>query len=117
MFDDFGQFGAGSAGRPAAPVAVDTSGVLAGKTLIQISAGPETTCAVDAAGTACCWGQNAYGGFGDGSTAGSGWPVVAGGPQGPTPVPAFPAAPCLATPLPHHPVARHAPPPEKPPAP
>ena len=50
------------------PVAVDTSGVLAGKTLTQISAGDASACALDSAGAAYCWGVNGDGELGDGST-------------------------------------------------
>ena len=49
-FNDFGQLGDGSHAESLAPVAVDTSGVLAGKTLTQISAGGDQSCALDSAG-------------------------------------------------------------------
>jgi alpha-tubulin suppressor-like RCC1 family protein len=63
--------GDGPRTKPAfAPVAVDTTGVLAGKTLTQISAGYDQTCALDTAGAAYCWGDNTYGELGDGSTGG-----------------------------------------------
>ena len=61
---------------PAVPVAVDTSGVLAGKTLTQITAGDNHMCALDSAGAAYCWGHNSDGELGDGSTADSSVPVA-----------------------------------------
>ena len=49
-----------------APVAVDTSGVLDGLTLTQISSGGNHTCAIDSAGLAFCWGFGSLGGLGNG---------------------------------------------------
>lgn len=49
------------------PVAVDTGGALAGKTLTQIVAGQSFTCALDSVGKAYCWGWNPYGQLGDSS--------------------------------------------------
>jgi alpha-tubulin suppressor-like RCC1 family protein len=72
----FGSFGDGSTAPSSVPVAVDTSGVLAGKTLIQISSGEDDVCALDSAGAAYCWGFNQNGGLGDGSTAPSSVPVA-----------------------------------------
>src|ERR1039457_2056466 len=47
-----GELGDGTHINSGLPAAVDTSGVLAGKTLTQISAGYEPTCGLDAAGAA-----------------------------------------------------------------
>ena len=73
-----GALGAGP-GTPGAfaPVAVDTSGVLAGKTLTQISAGFDHTCALDSAGAAFCWGDNSDGQLGAGATGGYSYVPVA----------------------------------------
>jgi alpha-tubulin suppressor-like RCC1 family protein len=57
-------------------VAVDTTGVLAGKTLAQISAGNAFTCALDTAGLAYCWGQNGNGQLGNNSTTPTAVPVA-----------------------------------------
>ncbi len=70
------QLGDGSTGGSGTPVAVDTTGALAGKTLTQISAGDDFTCALDTSGRAYCWGANVYGELGDGSTAGTAEPVA-----------------------------------------
>jgi Fibronectin type III domain/Regulator of chromosome condensation (RCC1) repeat/Putative Ig domain len=72
----FGELGDGSTAGSSVPVAVDTSGVLAGKTLTQIAAGGGFTCALDTAGAAYCWGLNNWGNLGDGSTTSSGVPVA-----------------------------------------
>ena len=58
--------GDGSSVGSRVPVAVDTSGALAGKTLSQITAGLDDACALDTTGAAYCWGDNAYGALGDG---------------------------------------------------
>ena len=57
-----GQLGDGGSGT-GDPVAVDTTGALAGRTITAISAGAGQTCAV-ATGLAFCWGS--YGALGDG---------------------------------------------------
>jgi alpha-tubulin suppressor-like RCC1 family protein len=59
------------------PVAVDTSGVLSGKTINQIAAGYSHTCVIASDNRAYCWGGNFYGGLGNGLTEGSSVPVVA----------------------------------------
>jgi alpha-tubulin suppressor-like RCC1 family protein len=63
-------------GSSPVPVAVSTSGVLSGKTLIGITAGNAYACAMDTAGTAYCWGRNADGELGNNSTAESSVPVA-----------------------------------------
>jgi alpha-tubulin suppressor-like RCC1 family protein len=76
--NDFGQLGNGSTANSLVPVAVDTGGALAGKTITQISAGGGAgldTCALDSTGTPYCWGSGADGALGDGSTADSSVPV------------------------------------------
>ena len=71
-----GQLGNNSAIKSTVPVAVTTSGVLAGKTLTQITAGFGHTCALDSTGTAYCWGANGNGQLGNGSTTQSLVPVA-----------------------------------------
>ena len=62
------------------PVAVTTSGVLAGVTLTQIAAGgysgPRQDCALSSAGAAYCWGTGSNGELGNNSTSGSNVPVA-----------------------------------------
>jgi alpha-tubulin suppressor-like RCC1 family protein len=50
------------------PTAVDTSGVLAGKTILSISAGYYHTCAIASDNQAYCWGANWSGQLGNNST-------------------------------------------------
>jgi alpha-tubulin suppressor-like RCC1 family protein len=71
-----GELGDGSTAASSVPVAVNTSGVLAGKTLTQISAGFLQVCAVDTSGTAYCWGFNGSGQLGDPGLSDSDVPVV-----------------------------------------
>lgn len=71
-----GQLGDDSTNGSAVPVAVDTSGVLTGKTLTQVTAGSVYTCALDSAGAAYCWGDNLQGQLGDNSRDSSAVPVA-----------------------------------------
>jgi alpha-tubulin suppressor-like RCC1 family protein len=72
-----GELGTGSGvSSSSVPVAVDMSGVLAGKTLTQITTGSLFTCALDSSGAAYCWGDNSSGELGDGSDADSTVPVA-----------------------------------------
>jgi alpha-tubulin suppressor-like RCC1 family protein len=76
--NSYGQLGDGSTTNSAVPVAVNTGGALAGKSLIQVSAGIWHTCALDAAGAPYCWGGNASGELGDDSYSPSAVPVLVG---------------------------------------
>ena len=84
-----GELGNGSTVGSTVPVAVDTSGVLAGRTLTQVSAGTYSACAVDSAGAAYCWWANSWGQLGDNAATQSLVPVLAG-PQAPASVTAIP---------------------------
>ena len=93
--DTYGELGNSATSSVAAtydaPVAVTTSGALSGKTLTQVSAGSGFTCALDSTGAVYCWGNNASGQLGNGTTTSSNMPVaIVPGP--PTGVTAFPAA-------------------------
>ncbi|HEY0074895.1 MAG TPA: hypothetical protein VGB77_12385, partial [Abditibacteriaceae bacterium] len=59
-----GQLGSGGGNSPA-PVAVDTSGALAGKTIIQIAASDYHSLALASDGTAYAWGNGGYGQLGN----------------------------------------------------
>src|SRR5216683_1354916 len=74
--DGYGELGDGTTNSSAGPVAVDTRGVLARKTLIQISTGTIHACAVDRAGAAYCWGGNASGQLGHPAAGDSAVPVA-----------------------------------------
>ncbi len=63
-----GQIGDGTTTSRFTPVAVSTSGALAGKTVTQIAAGRVHTCALTSDGAAFCWGNNSSGQLGDGTT-------------------------------------------------
>ena len=52
--NDYGQLGDGSSTASSFPVPVDAGGVLAGKSLTQISAGAAHACVLDRAGAAFC---------------------------------------------------------------
>jgi|HubBroStandDraft_3_1064219.scaffolds.fasta_scaffold00221_9 alpha-tubulin suppressor-like RCC1 family protein len=71
-----GQLGNNTVTSSSVPVAVSTSGVLAGKTLTQITAGNDLTCALDSTGLAYCWGDNTRGQLGNNSTTTSPVPVA-----------------------------------------
>ena len=70
-----GQLGNNTATNSSVPVPVDTSGVLADKTITAITAGGVHTCAV-ADGQAYCWGRNSRGNSGNNSTTDSSVPVA-----------------------------------------
>jgi alpha-tubulin suppressor-like RCC1 family protein len=69
--DAGGTLGDGRASSSRTPVPVDTSGVLADKTLTQVSTGDDSaTCALDSAGAAYCWGVDREGDLGDADAGG-----------------------------------------------
>jgi alpha-tubulin suppressor-like RCC1 family protein len=65
-----GELGNNSTTRSLTPVAVQTAGTpMDGKTIVQIVAGTNFTCALDNTGAAYCWGLNSNGQLGDGDTS------------------------------------------------
>lgn len=74
--NDNGQLGNGNNINSLAPVEVNTSGVLNGKTVTQVSAGYYHTCAI-AVGVVYCWGNNTDGQLGNSTTTSSNVPVKA----------------------------------------
>jgi alpha-tubulin suppressor-like RCC1 family protein len=71
-----GQLGNGSVGTSNVPVAVSTSGALAGKTIKQVSLGTAHRCVVASDSNAYCWGTNTNGQLGDGSITSATTPVA-----------------------------------------
>ena len=69
------QLGNGGTTSSNTPVKVDTSGVLAGKTISQISAGGAHSLALDSEGQIYAWGANYSGLLGNGDTTDSNTPV------------------------------------------
>lgn len=67
----YGAIGDNSTTPSAVPVAVDDSGVLAGKTLVDIGIALSTACALDTTGKVYCWGRNAAGEIGNNTNIGS----------------------------------------------
>ena len=65
-YGNVGQLGNSDTINQASPVAVDTSGVLAGKTIVSIAAGSDHSLALDSDGKVYAWGRNTLGQLGDG---------------------------------------------------
>jgi len=70
-----GQLGNNSTTSSSVPVQVDTSGVLAGKTITAIAAGGNHSLALDSEGKIYAWGSNTFGRLGNNSTTDSSIPV------------------------------------------
>jgi alpha-tubulin suppressor-like RCC1 family protein len=75
-YNPYGQLGNNSTTNSSTPVAVDTSGVLSGKTINQISTSRHHTCVIASDNQAYCWGYNTYGQLGNNSTTDSSIPVA-----------------------------------------
>jgi alpha-tubulin suppressor-like RCC1 family protein/Tfp pilus assembly major pilin PilA len=75
-YNGYGQLGDNTFVGKNIPVAVNTAGVLNGKTIKSISAGWEQTCAIASDDKAYCWGQNLAGGLGNNSLVDSSIPVA-----------------------------------------
>lgn len=71
----YGQLGNNSAADSLSPVAVDTTGVLSGKTIKAITSGNAHTCVIASDDLAYCWGSN-NGKLGNNSSAQSSVPVA-----------------------------------------
>jgi alpha-tubulin suppressor-like RCC1 family protein len=87
-----GQLGNSGSISSSVPVAVTTSGALAGVILAQISSGQLSTCVAATTGAFYCWGGNANGQLGNTTTTGSNTPVmvfniIPGAPTGVTATP------------------------------
>ncbi len=74
--NDYGQLGNDSTGQADSPVAADTTGVLAGKTVVAISGGHTHSLALTADGKLFAWGYNQNGQLGNGSGTDSAVPVA-----------------------------------------
>ncbi|TXH30411.1 MAG: hypothetical protein E6Q91_05285 [Actinobacteria bacterium] len=74
-YNVYGQLGDGTTANSPKPVAVQRSGVLAGKTIQSFSPGGAHTCAL-ADGKPYCWGLNVSGQVGDGTTTNRLTPVA-----------------------------------------
>ncbi|HMM62304.1 MAG TPA: prepilin-type N-terminal cleavage/methylation domain-containing protein, partial [Candidatus Saccharibacteria bacterium] len=71
-----GQLGNNSTSNTSVPVAVDTSGVLSGKTMKSISVGMYQACVIASDNQAYCWGYNNNGQLGNNSTSNTSVPVA-----------------------------------------
>jgi alpha-tubulin suppressor-like RCC1 family protein len=71
-----GELGNGTNTSSNVPVAVDTSGILSGKTITQVAAGYYYSIALASDGTVYTWGYNYYGQLGNGNTTSSNVPVA-----------------------------------------
>lgn len=73
----YGELGNGALADKQTPVAVDMTGVLAGKTVTAITSGASHSCAL-ADGQVYCWGNGAHGQLGNGALTDRSSPVAAG---------------------------------------
>jgi prepilin-type N-terminal cleavage/methylation domain-containing protein len=71
-----GQLGNNSTTQSLVPVAVNTTGVLSGKTVTAIATGYNSTCVIASDNLVYCWGDNGTGELGNNSTTQSNVPVA-----------------------------------------
>jgi prepilin-type N-terminal cleavage/methylation domain-containing protein len=71
-----GQLGNNALLNSTVPVAVDTTGVLSGKTITELGAGNGSICAIASDLNGYCWGTGSFGRLGNNSTANSSVPVA-----------------------------------------
>ncbi|PKL30717.1 hypothetical protein CVV43_05560, partial [Candidatus Saccharibacteria bacterium HGW-Saccharibacteria-1] len=75
-YNNYGQLGNNSTINNSIPVAVNISGVLAGKNIVAIAAADYHTIALDSNGQVYTWGYNSSGQLGNNTTANSSVPVA-----------------------------------------
>ena len=74
-YNAFGQLGNNNTVNSLTPVAVDTAGVLASKTIKQIASGGISSCVIASDDKAYCWGSNNFGQLGNGNLKNSSTPT------------------------------------------
>ena len=75
-YNNSGELGDGTTTNSSVPVAVTTTGLLAGKTVVAISAGYSHSLALCSDGSLAAWGLNSLGALGNNSTTSSSVPVA-----------------------------------------
>lgn len=75
-YNENGQLGDGTTVNRIAPVAVNQTGVLAGKRVVAIASGSNSSLVLCSDGTLAAWGDNSSGQLGDGSTTNRTVPVI-----------------------------------------
>ncbi len=75
-YNEYGQLGDGTGTSQPSPVAVDQSGVLTGKLIVQVARGDNHSLALCTDGTLVAWGQNVNGQLGDNTWNNSYAPVA-----------------------------------------
>lgn len=75
-YNGSGQLGNNSSTNSLVPVAVNTSGVLSGKTVVAVAAGQDHSLALCSDGTVAAWGYNNWGQLGNNTTTSTSVPVA-----------------------------------------
>lgn len=75
-YNSYGGLGDNSTTARMVPVAVNTAGVLNGKTILSVSTSSDYTCAIASDNLPYCWGDNSFGQLGNNSTTESHIPVA-----------------------------------------